>query len=56
MANSSKVQEGWDFIIKSQTATSSSFIGTNYVNTVDKAVQQLKSNINAQAGTIQGIG
>lgn len=56
MANSSKVQEGWEFVVESQTTISSSLIGANYVDMVDKAVQQLKNNINAQAGTIQGIG
>lgn len=56
MLSTSKVVEGWDFIAKNQASALSDISGTNYVNMVNDAVEQLTKDINSQMETSREIG
>lgn len=56
MSTTSKIEEGWNFIIQNQTSAVPGFYGADYVQSIDKAIQKLEEDINSQMGTSQGVG
>lgn len=56
MGKNRKMQEGWDYIINSQTSIGAANLGNDYVERVDNEIQKLKDDFLQRGKSDQGVG